>query len=192
MFFAISFAFMFFTDSLVVEYTTAINPYTFGVFFIYLISIILLAVATAKTIKIWHWAMGSPSPNPQDTKKLSYARGRILSSYGRWLKNKYNNWESKWDSKIKEACISEGYIVGSMDYIGRFDELDEATRPPNPFKALGGCLVCFSFYPTYLILTISLLIVHTTILPLPLLVWVLGYILFWGLVVATLTTDFFD
>lgn len=185
-------AFMLFNDSLTIEYTTAINPYTFGVFFVYLISIILLAVSTAKTVKVWHWVIGSPTPTPHDNKTLSYIRGRILSGYGRWLKRNYDNWEKKWDAKIKELCMSEGYELGSMEYIQRFEQLDEAKRPPNPFKALGGCLICFSFYPTYIILTISLVIAHTTITPLPVLIWVLGYILFWGLVVATLTSDYFD
>jgi len=184
--------YLLFLDSLVVEYTTALNPYSFGLFCVYLISVILLSVCTAKTVKIWHWAAGSPHPSPLDSKKLEYSRGRILSYYGRWLKKRFNAWEEKWDDKIKHIVLNEGFEFGSIEYIQRFDEVDENKRPPNPYKALGGCLVCFSFYPTYLILTITLCTVHTTLTPLPILVWVLGYILFWGLVVATLTTDFFE
>ena len=182
----------FLSDTVTVEYTNIINPYSFGVFFIYIVFIILLSVCTAKTVKIWHWVIGSPSPNPQDPKTLNYQRGRIMSWVGRWLKVKYDTWESKWDSKVKQIVLEEGFDFGCMEYIQRFEEIDEFKRPPNPYKALGGCLICFSFYPTYLILTLTLTIIQTTLIPLPLLVWVLGYILFWGLVVAVLTSEFFD
>lgn len=153
------------------------------------IYVIAAAIVAEMVYFIW-WAMGSPQPSSHNPKQLSNRKGLLLSWYGRWLVERYNSFESREDERLfnKAASLaardtpntaSNGYAEKLQIYFG---ELDEVDRKINPYKALGGCIICFAPHLANLLLLPILLSLHFGLYPLPLWVWFLAYFFWWAIV----------
>ena len=164
-----------------------------GYILLALVSVSLYVIAAAIVAEmvyfIW-WAAGSPQVSPQNPKQLTYSPGRLLDVYGRWLVGKYNKWESGEDERLFDKAMklagedhpnpsSNGFAVEAQKI---FIDLDENKRSINPYKAFGGCIICFSPHLSNFLLLPILLSLHFGMHPLPIWIWFLSYFFWWAVV----------
>jgi hypothetical protein len=151
--------------------------------------IICAAIVAEMVYFIW-WAMGSPQISQHNHKQLTYSPGRLFNGYGKWLVEKYNSWESGEDERLFEKAVeltmdqhpnpsSNGFAIAAQK---KFIDLDENERRVNPYKAFGGCIVCFSPHLSNLLLLPILLSLHFGLYPLPVWMWFLCFFFWWAVV----------
>lgn len=122
-----------------------------------LMTIIVLSLMTAACIKFIHYCIGSPV---QD----DYYSGRIFSDYGRFITDKYKEWEeseyrrvwanyNEWKQKrddklnedLKNLSATEAESVYD-EYLQQVDAVFNSVTDnmrANPYSMLGACPICF-------------------------------------------------
>jgi hypothetical protein len=122
-----------------------------------MLSLITLSIFTAFAIKFLHYCIGSPVQG-------EYYTGRIFSAYGKFISDKYNQFEAKekkrvWDKytewknkrnryleKQLEGKTAEESEVIYKDYLQQVDIVYkdvENNMKNNPWSMAGACPICF-------------------------------------------------
>lgn len=122
--------------------------------------LILYFITIPFFIKFVHYCIGSPIQG-------EYYTGRIFSFYGRFISNKYKEWEQKENDRVwaiydywklnKDKELNEKLQNASFDqtdkiYKDFLKEVEseynkiESKMKPNPYSMMGACPVCFGVW----------------------------------------------
>jgi hypothetical protein len=139
---------------------------------------------SAAGIRFLHHIIGSPAGNEYET-------GRIFSAYGRFVSDNYTKHHNKetvriyakfdaWKAQRQERLQSDlqnadkdTAIAISAVFSEEVEDMltrVETWRRPNPWKAAGACLICFSTWAACFLWCILIPVISVPVLLFPLLV----------------------